>query len=48
MENAISFGDVLDSVDRLSLDEHEALLDIVRIDWQTRPKAVSSRYSGAS
>ena len=30
MENMEDFGEVLEAVDRLSLDEQEALLDIVR------------------
>ncbi len=30
MENTASFGDVLEAVGRLSLDEQETLLDIVR------------------
>lgn len=30
MENATSFGEVLDAVGKLSPDEQEALLDIVR------------------
>jgi len=30
MENTEDFGEVLEAVDRLSLDEQEALLDIVR------------------
>jgi hypothetical protein len=30
MEQTIPFGDVLDTIDRLSLDEQETLLDIVQ------------------
>jgi hypothetical protein len=30
MEQTIPFGDVLDAIDRLSLDEQETLMDIVQ------------------